>query len=86
MIAIERVMATRRILGAGAVIQAVGWGIAVTLAILAVLSFGTLAIPALADNSGVQAWLAVGAGVAVSAGLFWRSRHIRSVGRDRYSS
>ncbi|MGI9044241.1 MAG: hypothetical protein ACR2GK_08975 [Gemmatimonadaceae bacterium] len=80
MTALERVKSTRRILGAGAVIQALGWGIAVALGMLAVFSFATLGLPGLAVNPG-WSWMAVGAGVAVSAMLAWRSRHIRSVGR-----
>lgn len=80
MTALERVRSTRRILGAGALIQALGWGIAVALGVLALLSFATLAIPVLAVNPG-WSWVAVGAGVAVSAMLAWRSRHLRSVGR-----
>lgn len=81
MTALERVRSTRRILGAGAAIQAIGWGIAVALGILAVLSFATLAIPELAANPGWHGWAALSAGVAVSAMFVWRSRHIRSVGR-----
>jgi len=80
MTALERVRSTRRILGTGAVIQALGWGIAVALGMLAVLSFATLGLPGLAVNPG-WSWVAVGAGVSVSAMLAWRSRHIRSVGR-----
>ncbi len=80
MTALERVRSARRILGTGAVIQALGWGIAVALGMLAVFSFAALGIPDLAVNPG-WSWVAVGAGVAVSAMLAWRSRHIRSVER-----
>lgn len=81
MTALERVRATRRILGAGALIQALGWGVAAALGILAVLSFATLAIPGLASNRGLQTLMAGAVGLSVSAVLLWRARHIRSVGR-----
>src|SRR5687767_12020131 len=80
MTAVERVRRTQRVLGAAAVFQALVWGIAVTLAILATVSFAALAFPRLRSASGV-AVIAITLGVAVASFILWRSRHLISPGR-----
>ena len=81
MTAIERVRSTRRMLGAGAFVQAAGWGITTALAILAGLSFATLANPGLATDADWQIWAALPPALLVSAFVLWRSRYVGSVGR-----
>src|SRR5687768_4310654 len=63
MTAIESVRRTPRVLGLGAAFQALGWGLAVSLGILAGLSFATLAYPDLARDSAWQLWAVAPAGV-----------------------
>ncbi len=81
MTAGERVRSTRRILGVGAIMQSVAWGVAVTLAILALFSFATLVKPDFASNSAWQLPAAIVAGVMVLGCFLWRSRHVGSVSR-----
>ena len=81
MTAIERVRRTQRVLGLGAVFQALGWGLAASLAILAGLSFATLAYPDLASDSVWQVWAVLPAGLAITAFLLWRSRYVGSAER-----
>jgi len=81
MTARERVRRTQRILGAAAVTQALAWGLAATLAIVAVISFVSFAIPRLRDDSALAEIIALLLGVAVAGILLWRSRHFASKSR-----
>ena len=78
MTAIERVIRTQRVLGAAAIAQALGWGIASALLIIAAISFGSLVDPALRRYENSSSIIAVVAGLLVAAGLLWRSRHFTS--------
>jgi hypothetical protein len=79
--AIDRVRRTQRMLGLGAVFQALGWGLAASFAILAGLSFATLAYPDLATDSGWQLWAVAPAGLVIAAYLLYRSRYVGSTQR-----
>ncbi len=81
MTAIERVKSTRRILGLGAFAQAIAWGLAVALGILAVMSFATLVNPEIAGGARWQFRAAIFAGLMVFGVFLWRSRHVGSVNR-----
>jgi uncharacterized protein DUF4175 len=81
MTAFERVRRTRRILGAAAVTQALAWGLAVTLAVVATISFLSLAIPRLRNDTAVHEIVAVLTGVIVATVLLWRRRHLVSTNR-----
>ena len=81
MTARERVRRTQRILGVAAVTQALAWGLAVTLAIVAVISLLSFAIPSLRNDSGLTEIIALVLGVAVVGTLRWRSRHFASASR-----
>ena len=81
MTAIERVLRTQRVLGAAAVTQALLWGLAATLATIALLSFGSLAIPSLQNDSALQLFAAVLIGATVAGVLLWRRRHFASSNR-----
>jgi hypothetical protein len=81
MTAFDRVRRTQRILGAAALTQAFAWGLAAALAILAMISFLSLAIPRLRNDSTAYATIALIVGAAVAAALLWRSRHFVSTNR-----
>jgi hypothetical protein len=81
MTAIERVRRTQRILGAAAVTGALMWGLAATLAILATLSFASLAVPALRNDTALQLFAALLIGLTVVTALLWRRRHFASSSR-----
>ena len=81
MTAVERVRRTQRVLGAAAITQALAWGIAVTLAIVAVGSFAGLAIPSVRNDSALLDTIAIILGGVVAGGLIWRSRHFASMSR-----
>ena len=81
MTPIERVRSARRILGAGAVIQSIGWGLAASLGILAAFSFATMLDAGLARGSRWQAAISILAGAAIACALLWRTRHLASVNR-----
>ncbi|MEO7823308.1 MAG: hypothetical protein ABIS15_06865, partial [Gemmatimonadaceae bacterium] len=81
MTAVERVRRTQKVLGAASVMEALAWGIAVTLAILATISFLSLAIPALRKETVAHGAAAIGAGVAIASFLLWRSRNLISTNR-----
>jgi len=74
MTALERVRRTQRILGAAAVMRALAWGLAATLAIAAAGSF-------LRNDSVLPEVFALVLGAVIAAGLLWRSRHFISEGR-----
>ncbi len=78
MTAIQRVVATQRWLGAGAIGSAVAWGAALTMAVLAMLSLGAALLPhvhALRDWNSVAALVA---GMLATGTLLWRSRYLTS--------
>jgi hypothetical protein len=81
MTAIERVIRTQRVLGAAALAQALGWGVASALLIMAAISFAALLRPELGRNEGSIAVIAAGIGILIAAGLLWRSRHFASRNR-----
>jgi hypothetical protein len=77
----ERVRRTQRILGAAALTQAFAWGLAAALATVATISFASLAIPRLRNDSALDELIALVIGGAVAAVLLWRSRHFVSTNR-----
>src|SRR5688500_16551549 len=81
MTAVERVRRTQQVLGVAAVIRALAWGIAVTLAILAAVSFAALATPRLHTESSLEALIAIAVGLIVAGFMLWRSRYLASSGR-----
>ena len=81
MTAIERVRRTQRILGAAAVTGALMWGLAATLAILATLSFASLAVAALRNDTALQLVFALLVGLTTTGALLWRRRHFASSSR-----
>ena len=81
MTAIERVRRTQRVLGTAAITQALAWGIAVTLSIVALTSFAALVIPAFRNDSALFDAIALILGAAVAGGFVWRSRHFASLTR-----
>jgi hypothetical protein len=81
MTAMERVTRTQRILGTAAVIQAFGWGIATVFGALALMSFGSLIVPALKSNQSSHLAIADSLGAIVTLGLLWRARHFSSRNR-----
>ena len=74
MTALERVRRTQRILGAAAVAQALAWGLAATLGIVAASSF-------LENYSSLQNVVAPAIGVLVAGVLLWRRRYFVSTNR-----
>jgi hypothetical protein len=81
MTARDRVRRTQRILGAAAITQALAWGLAATLAVVATLAFTSLVIPRLRDDTTFALAIGVTFGTAVAAFLLWRSRGFVSTGR-----
>ena len=78
MTAIQRVRRTQQLLGFGAATQAIAWGLATALGVLAVISFASLADKDLAKQAGWHAAVALVSGVAVFAVFLWRGRHLVS--------
>jgi hypothetical protein len=81
MTALDRVRRTQRILGAAALAEAFAWGLAAALATVATISFASLAIPRLRNDSALDELMALVIGGAVAAVLLWRSRHFISTDR-----
>ena len=81
MTAIERVRRAQRILGTAAIIQAFGWGIATVFGALALMSFGSLIVPALKSNQSSHLAIADALGAIVTLSLLWRARHFSSRNR-----
>jgi hypothetical protein len=77
----ERVQRTQRLLSAGVIAAAIGWGAAVSLALLAVVSFaGSLSRrPTLVGPISFS--LAIGLGVATAVVIIWRGRGVASASR-----
>lgn len=81
MTALERVRSTQRILGVAGVAQALVWGLTAALGIVAINAFGSLAIPALRDDSAVRGFAPLIEGLTVTALMLWRRRRFVSVDR-----
>jgi hypothetical protein len=81
MTPIERVQSARRLLGFGALVQSVAWGLAAAFGLLALFSFATLLDPRLADGERWQLAASSILGAVVTAGLMWRARHLASIQR-----
>ncbi|HEX6575177.1 MAG TPA: DUF4175 family protein [Gemmatimonadaceae bacterium] len=81
MTAVERVARTQRVLGAAAIVQALGWGFAATFATLAALSFASLVIHELDGNASSHLNIALAIGSVVALVFLWRARRFSS--RDR---
>lgn len=81
MTVLDRVRRTQRILAVVALTQAFAWGLAAALAIVAAISFLSLAIPRLRADSAPYATIALIVGAAVAAAILWRSRHFVSTNR-----
>jgi len=81
MTVLDRVRRTQRILGAAALTEAFAWGLAAAVAILATISFLSLAIPRLRGDSTRYATIALIVGAAIAAAILWRSRHFVSTNR-----
>lgn len=78
MTAIQRVRRTQQLLGVGVAAQAIAWGLAAALGVLAVISFAALAAPDLARQSGWHGGVALLSGLLVVALFLWRGRHLVS--------
>lgn len=78
MTSVERVARTQTMLGTAAIVHALAWGLAVALGSLAAISFAALVVPALSEEASTHLGIASIAGVLVTAGLVWRSRHFTS--------
>jgi hypothetical protein len=74
MTARETVRRTQRIVGAAAVIRALAWGVAITLALLALRSFASRINTNAATSSSLYQTLALLDGIAVAIVLLWRAR------------
>jgi hypothetical protein len=81
MTAVERVARTQRLLGGAAIIQAVGWGLAVVFGILGLISFAALVFPRLEQDGSAHFAIALAAGAIVATALLWRSRFFSSQSR-----
>ncbi len=81
MTPIERVRSTRRLLGAGALVQSLGWGLATVFGLLAAFSFATMLVPALSRGASWQLAMSILAGAVVTGALIWRTRHLVSIDR-----
>ncbi len=78
MTAQQRVLHTQRILGAAAIVFAMAWGLAAGLAVIAALSFASLAVPQLETGMGSHEAVAFAFGAAVASVLLWRVRYLTS--------
>lgn len=78
MTAIQRVRRTQQMLGVGAATQAIAWGLATALGVLALISFASLLDKDLAKQAGWHAAVALVSGAAVFAVFLWRGRHLVS--------
>lgn len=76
MTAFERLRRTQRILGAAAMAQAITWGFAVALSVIALASFASLADPDLSRHPIVVHDLSLLAGFVIGGAFLWRSRRL----------
>ena len=81
MTAQQRVRSTQRILGVAAVVQAMVWGLTAALGIVAINAFGSLAIPALRDDTAVHGIAPLVEGLTVTSLMLWRRRRFASMDR-----
>lgn len=81
MTAVERVTRTQRILGGAAIVQALGWGLAVAFGILGLISFAALVLPRLEQDGSAHLAIAIAGGAIVATALLWRSRFFSSQSR-----
>jgi hypothetical protein len=81
MTPVERVQSARRMLGLGAVLQSVGWGLTAALGLLALLSFAALIDSDLATDTRWQVVTSAMIGTVVAGLILWRSRHLASIQR-----
>lgn len=81
MTAMERVITTRRMLGAGAITHALAWGLAAGLGVLAAISIAAVAVPQLRTDAAWPVDFALTSGIMIAAVLLWRSRHFTSISR-----
>jgi uncharacterized protein DUF4175 len=81
MTALESVRRARRILAVTALTEALAWGIAVALAIVATISFASFATKRANTASAMDIVIAVVLGAFIASALLWRSRHFVSTDR-----
>ena len=75
MTAVQRVRRTQQMLGFGVAAQAIAWGVAAALGVLAIISFASLADPDLARQARWHAGVALLSGLLVFV-LFLERRHL----------
>ena len=78
MTAVQRVRRTQQILGFGVAANAIAWGLAAALGVLAIISFASLAAPDLARQERWHAGVALLSGLLVFVLFLWRGRHLVS--------
>jgi len=81
MTATERVIRTKRLLGAAVIAQSLAWGLACSLTVLATISFISLVKPGFDKETGTNVTISLIAGLMVAGSLLWRSRHFTSTNR-----
>lgn len=81
MTAVERVKRTQRTLGAAVIVQALAWGIATALIVVAAIAFMGLVSPDFEASASAYPGIPVSLGLIVSAYLLWRSRRLLSTDR-----
>lgn len=79
MTARERIRRTQRVLGVTALVQAIGWGLAAILTVLAATSFAAVALRGAQRAS--SAAIAVLIGIVVTGVVLWQRRHFVSPNR-----
>ena len=88
MTAIERVRRTQRALGAGALAQSLGWGIAALLGILALLSFTGMALAGRELSTEVSLFQVLlfrsVICLAILAALVWTALDLRQLDADAH--
>ncbi|MBA2707939.1 MAG: hypothetical protein H0U59_09070, partial [Gemmatimonadaceae bacterium] len=81
MTAAQKVSRARITLALAAIAQAVAWGAAVTLLLLAVGGFIAKASASALESAAWVEIAAIGAGLAVTSAFLWRARRLRSIHR-----
>ena len=74
MTVFDRLRYTQRVLGAAAMTQALAWGLATALSVVALASFVSLEIPSVAQRPTLVHDLALLVALVVAASFLWRSR------------